>query len=76
MTVRKILACATMLVGAVGCQQPMGQHEVNRGGRYQLSEDQRYLYITDTATGKVWHRGIQPRDGETWEPLGGPTTQP
>lgn len=74
--IQKMFVGGLMLFSVVGCQSPKECHVTHSAGRYQLSEDQRYLYLTDTATGKVSRRGIQPRDGETWESLGGPTTQP
>ncbi len=75
-TIQTLFAGILILSGAVGCQSPTASYSAQSAGRYQLSEDLRFLYITDTATGMVWHRGLQPRDGQTWESLGGPTTQP
>lgn len=76
----KCLTCVLMLAGGVGCQQPQGVISCPplpiQEGRYQLSEDQRSLYLTDTATGRVWRRGVQPKDGPDWESLGVPTTRP
>jgi len=68
-----------LLIGLVvaGCQQPMAENQVSSSGRYQMSQDQKYVYITDSWTGKVWYRSVLSRDGEKWTALGSPaTTQP
>ena len=66
-----------LIAAAAGCQQPTSQPEPSSVGRYQLSQDQKYVYITDTSTGKVWYRSVLTRDDNHWTPLGTPaTTQP